>query len=287
MITAAAGENVALVFEAGAVLTSPTVTIAPTSGGAAIVGPTADGLGVDGTTYTYVWQVSSSQAQGSYTATLEGTAVAVPFEADTEVYVTSLPVYTSLATVKSTFGITDSDRDAILVSKISAAARSIDLTCGNRRFYLDPAPRARVINPSRRLVQDEDGWHLRVDDIGDVDGLVVEVGRNGAWTDISSQIEAEPTDALDRLEPVTSLLRIGGSWPTGAGWRARVTTRWGWPAIPANVEEANAIQAFRLFKRKDSPEGVLGSAEWGVVRLSRNDPDVYGLIQNYILPGFA
>lgn len=286
MITAAAGENVALVFEAGAVLTSPTVTIAPTAGGAAVVGPTSDGLGVDGTTYTYVWQVSSSQAQASYTATLEGTSGGEPAEVEITVYVTSLPLYVGLATMKDTFTITDTDRDSLLVSKLAAASRSIDKTCG-RRFYLDAAPKARVINPSRRLMRDEDGWHLLVPDIGDTTGMTVEVGRAGTWTDITAQVEAEPTDALDQLEPVTSLLRIGGSWPAGGGWRARVTTRWGWPAYPDNVVEATGILAMRLFKRKDSPEGVLGSSEWGVVRVSRTDPDVYGLIQSYILPGLA
>lgn len=288
MITAAAGDDVALVFEAGAVLTSPTVTIAPTAGGSAVVGPTSDGLGVDGTTYTYVWQVSSSQAQASYTATLEGTSGGEPVEVEIEVYVTSLPVYATLAQLKSMITVTDSDRDSMLVEKIAAASRSIDNTCGApRRFYLDATASARVINPTRRLVQDEDGWHLLVPDIGDVDGLVVEVGRTGAWTDITAQVEAEPLDALDELKPVTSLLRVGGAWPAGAGRRVRVTARWGWPAVPDGVAEATRILAARLFKRKDSPEGVLGSSEWGVIRLSRTDPDVYELIKSYILPGLA
>ncbi|MFI2437405.1 phage head-tail connector protein [Streptomyces sp. NPDC018693] len=286
MITAAAGDNVALVFEAGAVLTSPTVTIAPTAGGAAVVGPTSDGLGVDGTTYTYVWQVSSSQAQASYTATLEGTSGGDPVEVEIEVYVTALPVYATLADLKSMITVTDSTRDSLLASKLAAASRSIDKTCG-RRFWLDTTATARTINPGRRVVVDEDGSHLLVPDIGDTDGMIVEVGRGGTWTDITSQVEAEPTDALDQLEPVTSLLRIGGSWPTGAGWRARVTTRWGFPAYPDVVVEGTRILAARLFKRKDSPEGVLGSSEWGVIRLSRTDPDVYGLIQSYILTGLA
>ncbi|MDX5564129.1 hypothetical protein PYK79_13335 [Streptomyces sp. ID05-04B] len=286
MITAAAGENVALVFAAGAVLTDPTVTIAPTAGGSAVIGPTADGLGVDGTTYTFVWQVSASQAQASYTATLAGTSGGDPVEVDVTVFVTLLPVYATLANLKADVTVTDTDRDARLAAKLAAAARSIDKTCG-RRFYLDPAANARIINPSRRVVVDEDGAHLLVPDIGDTDGLVVEVGRSGSWTAVTAQVEAEPTDALDMLQPVTSLLRIGGSWPTGSGWRVRVTTRWGWPAYPDGVVEANGILAMRLFKRKDSPEGVLGSSEWGVIRLSRTDPDVYELIKPYILPGLA
>lgn len=286
MITAAAGSDVALVFEAEEVLTSPTVTIAPTAGGAAVIGPTGDGIGVDGTTYTYVWQVSSAQAQASYTATLAGTAGGDPVEVEIEVFITSKPLYATLAQLKTMMGATDSDRDSLFADKLSAACRSIDDTTG-RRFYLDPAPSARVINPTRRLVQDEDGWHLLVPDIGDVDGLVVEVGRPGAWTDVTSRIEAEPTDAIAEQNAVTSLLMVGGVWPVGGGKRVRITARWGWPIVKPQISEASLLLGARLVKRKDSPEGVLGSSEWGVIRLSRTDPDVYALIQPYILPGLA
>jgi hypothetical protein len=31
----------------------------------------------------------------------------------------------------------------------------------------------------------------------------------------------------------------------------------------------------------------MGSAEWGVVRLSRRDPDVWNLIEPFIRPGFG
>lgn len=67
----------------------------------------------------------------------------------------------------------------------------------------------------------------------------------------------------------------------------RITAQFGWPAVPDDISEAALIQAARLFKRKDSPEGVIGNAEWGVVRLSRRDPDVWNLIEQYVLPGFA
>lgn len=286
MITAAAGDNVPLVFEAGAVLTGATITIAPTAGGSPVIGPTAAGFGVDGTTYTYVWQVSGAQAQASYTATLEGTSGGEPVEVEIEVFVTALPVYATLAQLKNMITITDTDRDSTLADKLAAASRSIDNNTG-RRFYLDTAVRARIFNPTRRLVQDEDGWHLLIPDIGDLDGLVVETGRTGAWTDITSRIEPGPTEALDELKPATSLLMVGGTWPSGAGRRVRVTARWGWPTVPDGVAEATKILAARLFKRKDSPEGVLGSAEWGVIRLSRTDPDVYELIKNYMLTGLA
>ena len=153
MITAAAGTDVPLVFAAAAVLTSPMVTIAPTAGGAAVVGPTSAGLGVDGTTYTFVWQVSAAQAQASYTATLSGTSGGNPVEVEAEVYVTLLPVYADIDQFKERFPITDSGRDSVLVRNLAAASRSIDRTCG-RRFWLDPSPVARIINPRRSVTRE-------------------------------------------------------------------------------------------------------------------------------------
>lgn len=193
--------------------------------------------------------------------------------------------YATLALLKSSLKVTDTDRDDLLQQALTAGARGIDAHTG-RRFWLDPAPTARVINPRGAVVCDDDGERLLVDDIGVTAGMVVEVGRGASWTDVTADVETEPTDAAAKGEPVTSLLRINGSWPR---WRdrVRITVRWGWPAIPEVVEQANLIQSGRLFKRKDSPEGVIGSAEWGVVRLARIDPDVQALVAHLVLPGFG
>jgi hypothetical protein len=79
---------------------------------------------------------------------------------------------------------------------------------------------------------------------------------------------------------------VNGTWGT-ATTRVRVTAKFGWPTVPDDIVQACLIQASRLFKRADSPEGVMGSSEWGVVRLSRRDPDVWALIEPYTLPGFG
>jgi hypothetical protein len=194
--------------------------------------------------------------------------------------------YVTLDVLKDSMKITDDDRDDLLQRALNAAVGGINNTTG-RRFDLDDTAQARVINPRRRVVCDEDGDHLLIKDIGSLDDLAVQIGTTSAWTTITSSVEAEPTDALDEGRPVTSLLRVAGGWPVGAGQRVRVTARWGWPQVPDVVAQATLIQAMRLFRRKDSPEGVTGSAEWGVVRLSRIDPDVQALIQSLILPGMA
>ncbi|MFJ8081968.1 phage gp6-like head-tail connector protein [Streptomyces sp. NPDC096205] len=193
--------------------------------------------------------------------------------------------YVTLEELKSQFQIEpdDTSRDADLNRARASASRSIDKTTG-RRFWLDPAPVARTFNPRGRIVRDDDGELFLVDDIGSLTGLVVESGSGTSWSTVTGY-ETSPDNALADGQPVTGLLRVLGTWGTATS-RLRVTARFGWPAVPDDIHEAALLQASRLFKRKDSPEGIIGSAEWGVRNLSRRDPDVWALIEPYIVPGF-
>ncbi|GGZ80265.1 head-tail connector protein [Streptomyces echinoruber] len=197
--------------------------------------------------------------------------------------------YATLATLKAQLRIdpTDTTQDTLLNQALTAASRAIDRATG-RRFWLDDLATQRTYNPRSRIVRDADGETLLVDDIGSTAGLVVETGPvGGPWTTVTGY-ETTPDNALADGRPVTGLLRPGGwAWNAGGTGRVRVTARHGWPAVPDDIVQATLIQASRLFKRKDSPEGVMGSAEWGVVRLSRRDPDVWNLIEPFVLPGFA
>lgn len=193
--------------------------------------------------------------------------------------------YADLGMLKQQLGLEDDDdsRDTLLEQALTAASRAIDKATG-RRFWLDGTAVQRVYRPQGRTVIEQDGTALLVDDIGSTSGLLVETGSGASWSVIATW-EAIPDNALVLGRPITGLLRSGG-WGTGTS-RVRVTARFGWPAVPDEIVQAALIQANRLFKRKDSPEGVTGSAEWGVVRLSRRDPDVWNLIEPYVLPGFG
>lgn len=194
--------------------------------------------------------------------------------------------YSNLATLKESVGLdpADTSQDGRLTRALAAASRSIDKTTG-RRFWLDPAPVVRTYRLRGRIVCEDDGEILLVDDIGSLTGLVVETGSSVSWSAVTGY-ESVPDNALTDGRPITGLLRVNGIWGY-AITRARVTARFGWPTVPDDIVQATLIQASRLFKRKDSPEGVTGSAEWGVVRLSRRDPDVWNLIEQYVLPGFG
>ncbi|MGC9538504.1 phage head-tail connector protein [Streptomyces sp. UG1] len=198
--------------------------------------------------------------------------------------------YADLPTLKEQLGIEadDTSRDTLLNKALASASRSIDKTTG-RRFWLDPAPVARTYNPRGRVVCDDDGETLLVDDIGSTAGLVVETGpAAGPWTAVTGY-ETTPDNAIADGRAITGLLRPNSTWAwqRGATTRVRVTAQFGWPAVPDDIAEAALIQASRLYKRKDSPEGIIGSAEWGVRNLSRRDPDVWNLIEPFILPGFG
>jgi hypothetical protein len=193
--------------------------------------------------------------------------------------------YAELATLKEQLNVEadDTSRDDLLNGALAAASRGIDRATG-RRFYLDADASARTFNPNGRVVCDEAGAKLIIDDAGAAPALV-ETGSGGSFTTFTDY-ETGPDNALVRGRAITSLLSPSSSWGYGTA-RVRVTARWGWPEVPDEIEQATLIQAARLFRRKDSPEGVTGSAEWGVVRLSRRDPDVWALIEHFVLPGFG
>lgn len=195
--------------------------------------------------------------------------------------------YADLDTLKAMLNLAadDTTSDALLQQANAAASRGIERLTG-RRFWLDPVAVQRTYRVAGRVLCSANGEELLVDDIGTATGLVVETGSGGGWTALTDY-ETTPTNALADGRPVTSLLRPAATWGHGSTSRVRVTARFGWPTVPDEVVQATQIQAVRLYRRKDSPDGVTGSAEWGVVRLSRVDPDVAELVSRFQIGGFA
>ncbi len=187
--------------------------------------------------------------------------------------------YTTTDIVSAALGLdsTDTTRDTEIQAAIDAAEDMIDKHCG-RTFSLAASASARTFVP------DGSGC-LVVDDIGSTTGLVVETGTRGSstWT-ATTDFESTPLNAIAKGRPITGLDYFG-TWG-GPYSRVRVTAKWGWPTVPKAVSQAATLQATRLFKRKDSPEGVLGGPDFGFTRVSRLDPDVAALLARYVLPGF-
>ena len=51
-----------------------------------------------------------------------------------------------------------------------------------------------------------------------------------------------------------------------------------------DVQQAELLLAARLYKRRQSPEGVAGMNEFGVVRISREDWDIKNLLALHLDP---
>lgn len=136
---------------------------------------------------------------------------------------------------------------------------------------------------------DTTGDTLMVDDIGDATITVAtDTAQNGGYTTAwaTSDFQVNPLDALAIYEPITSLIAVGSYTFPQAAFRRRglvkVTARWGWPAVPDAIKQATLILAATLFKRHESPTGILGGGDFGTIRVGTIvDPHVTMLLAPY------
>mgnify|MGYP001194201620 CR=1 FL=1 len=219
--------------------------------------------------------------QWLYTWTVDGAAV------DQGSFVVGGPWYATVAELRKTINRrpNDTSADELLALALTEASRSVEQWCDGRKFWLDDTPSVKVYRPSEVgfagpgvVWATEHGWRLWVHDIGAA-GYTVETSSDGTtWTTLTEGVDFEtyPDNALSLGRAIEALVSTSG-WPA----RVRVTARWGWPAVPAAVSGATRIQARRLYSRKDSPEGIAGSSEWGLIRVPNLDPDVRALLREF------
>lgn len=195
--------------------------------------------------------------------------------------------YITLANLKTYLKIDDQVEDALLEQIIESASRSID-RIANRRFYLDAQASARTYRPIGNL-------RVQVDDFGTTSGLVVKTdpdstGTYGTTFTLNQDYIVEPTNALAKGRPLTTITIVGPtafSLPVNYWPQVQVTARWGWPAVPDDIEQATYILSADLYKRKDSIGGVLGLSELGAIRMSPLGRDITAMVRAYKREFFA
>jgi Phage gp6-like head-tail connector protein len=198
--------------------------------------------------------------------------------------------YATLAQVKSALRITDTVDDALIELAIEAASREIDAYCA-RVFY--------SMGTASRFFSATDPYFCPIDDLTEITELATALTSNGnydtVWANPSTgqnngdyQLEplnaTAPTDGI--LQPYTGIRALWRYlFPTiGGNALVRVTGTWGWASVPTPIKQAAVIQSTRIFKRNDSPLGVAGFGDMGVMRISSQlDPDVRQLIEPYKL----
>lgn len=165
---------------------------------------------------------------------------------------------------------------------LNAVSRKIDQHC-DRRFYVDSEATARTYAA-------EDWDVVYVDDISTTTGLVVktDTSDNGTFdtTWSASDYELEPVNARSssgEAWPYTAIRAVDARWFPAGNRRSsvEVTATWGWPAVPDAIAEACLLMSARIYRRRQSPEGVIGFGDFGPIRVSRIDPDVAMLLDPY------
>jgi hypothetical protein len=186
--------------------------------------------------------------------------------------------YASLNEVKASLKITDSMDDSLLEMAIESASRLIDGYTG-RYFYNGGSAVKNFAAQAWWLVQIED--LQSVTEVASTDEVG---GTYTVWTANDYQLEPLNGRVEGTVSPATRIRAVNNySWPVNEEQAlVRVTGTWGWSSVPIAVKQATILQAARIFKRLDSPLGVAGFGDMGVVRVgSRLDPDVQHLIDPY------
>ena len=187
--------------------------------------------------------------------------------------------YATLAQVKAALRITDSVDDTLLEMAIESGSRAID-GYTNRNFYSNGSA-VRVFAPS-------DSFITEVDDLISVTTLKTksddDSGFDTTWTATDYQLEPLNGRADGLTTAYTNIRAIGDYLFSQFEGEAtvEVTGVWGWSATPIAVTQACVIQSSRIYKRLDSPLGVAGFGDIGIMRVSnRLDPDVAQLVDPY------
>jgi hypothetical protein len=196
--------------------------------------------------------------------------------------------YATLAELRSRVGITDATNtteDTKLTEALAAASRGIETMAG-RQFNLATSATARLFYPTGYC-------ETKVYDIASVTNLAIK-------TDLDNDGTFENTWASTdyQLEPLDGVVDGQAGWPwwtiravgslrfpcVSTDQRAplQVTAIWGWTAVPAPVKEATLILAEELYSLKNTPFGVGGYGQFGIIR-ARENPMVMTRLMPYLL----
>ena len=185
--------------------------------------------------------------------------------------------YCTLAELKASLDITDSIDDSILERAITSASRAIDRYCG-RNFYKVTAT---------RLFVPRDNYIVDIDDLVSLTTLKTTDDDTQTFdiTWSASDYQLEPLNGVvDGMPtPYTRIRAIGNyTFPLLDGEASvQIAGVFGFDSVPDEVNYATMIQASKLYKRKDSPLGVI-SGEYGAMRVGvRLDPQVSELVDAY------
>jgi uncharacterized phiE125 gp8 family phage protein len=190
-----------------------------------------------------------------------------------------MPTYCTLAEVKSSLRITDNIDDAIITKAITAAEETIDAYCA--RSFGKTSSIVRYYAPRDSFITD-------IDDLVTLTSIVTMADDSQSsytitWSAEDFQLEPLNGYVDGAYSPATRIRAIGNyTFLTLDGEATvKVTGIFGWNSVPGSISQAAILLASRIYKRNDSPLGII-SGELGSMRVGvRLDPDVEHMIQRY------
>lgn len=185
--------------------------------------------------------------------------------------------YATLLQIKSAIGISDGIDDPMLEMAIESASRQIDSY--TERYFYNAGTATKIFAPL-------DEWVCPTEDF--ITLTQVQTSEDGeswdtTWTTDDWQAEPLNGRAGGLVTSYTQIRAVEDYlFPYRQGEATvRLTGTWGWSATPIAITQATVILASRIFKRLDSPLGII-SGELGSMRVGfRLDPDVQHLIEPY------
>lgn len=175
----------------------------------------------------------------------------------------------------------DATNIAVTVAAVNAAV--IDFT--GRSFDTDTTATGRRFRPLN-------GSTALVDDFHTKDGLVVKTDTTGngtfdtTWATNDYELEPLNGQAHGQDWPYTKIHAVRTRWfPHHPRASVEVTAKWGWAAVPAAVKQGALIFAGAVYKRRDSPLGVVSAWDQAgnAMRIShKTDPHVAMMLQPYV-----
>ena len=185
--------------------------------------------------------------------------------------------YCTLAQIKNSAGITDSVDDELLELAVEAASREIDGST-ERQFFQTSA--TRIYTP-------RDSYITEIDDLVTLTTLktssAADTVFDTTWDPNDYQLEPLNGIAGGIVTPANTIRAVGDyAFPIdGGSATVEVTGTFGFASVPTAIIQATVILGSRIFKRNDSPLGVAGFGDIGVIRVGRLDPDVEAMIMPF------
>ena len=190
--------------------------------------------------------------------------------------------YSTIAILKSYLGIPSaaSSEDTALTAALNAATQEINNLCG-RDFEPAGSTSIKTYRPDTDTI-------LNCDDIARTDsGLTIKIDTTDYGT-FDTTLAASAYEIDGNSAPYRRIIRVDGNlWPRYYSNRRtiQVTAYHSYgTAVPYPVQQAATILGARLYQRRSSVLGVTaGTAETGVFRISRQDPELNALLRGYRL----